>query len=201
MKIKRRSLLAGALLLCLAAAAPAQTDGCVLGGEITAAPNTTAPGLGAWEYTLTVNWDTGRYGLSHLNLLVDEAGNCDCLELGNALHWASPAGVFDTMSGDCPVDSYAQLECGGDPSLGITMPLIKFEYDEEAVCEPEQEGIFSLVFYADYAPATIYAPNMFLVDKHALQWCEGPVTGVFPGLPCDPVANEYADWGRVKAGY
>lgn len=187
-----------------AGAAFAQSD-CSITGNIEAAPNTENPELGAWQYTLTASWDTGaNFALSHMNLLVGAEDRCLCDDLDTALAWMEPAGDFDGETEEedpCTVSLIMSFECNGDPSLDIDEPLYKFEYVEDTGCEPANIGTLTIVFYSEFAPATIATPNMFLVDKFAQLSCSGEIGGVFPGLPCDPLADEGMDWGTVKSVY
>jgi len=89
------------------------------------------------------------------------------------------------------------FECDGDPSLGIDEPLYKFDYVEDTGCEPLNVGMLTIVFCSNFALATIATPNLLLVDKHAQLTCSGGISGVFPGLPCDPVGNLDESWGTV----
>jgi len=63
--------------------------------------------------------------------------------------------------------------------------------------EPLNVGMLTIVFCSNFALATIATPNLLLVDKHAQLTCSGGISGVFPGLPCDPVGNLDESWGTV----
>jgi len=181
---------------------PAVAD-CLIAGSVSAAPNPTPPGLGSWEYTLSVTWDTGtRYALSHFNLLIaHQGGNCNCQNLDQALNWLSPIGTSSGEPAGCSVTYEGFLNCNGDPSLDITDLLLKFEPIESADCEPSTTGQGTYTFFSDYPPAPISEPNLSLVDKFGQLVCYGPLTGVFPGLPCDPTATEARSWGSQKTTY
>jgi hypothetical protein len=185
------------LLPCLATAA------CELTADIAAARNTADPSLGKWSYTMTVVWETGSpYGLSHLTLWVDEANvGCTCSELMEALSWSDPLGSSTGTPGDCTVDYYGELNCDGDPSLGILGNVFKFEPYEAEGCEPGTAGTATLVFHSDFPPVGIGMVNLFLQDKHGQLACSGGVTGVFPGLPCDPTPASRGSWGLLKERY
>jgi len=156
----------------------------------------------AWKYTLTIVWDTDSpYGVSHINLVPGAGGRCTCEELESAFFWIDPAGYSDGEPGPCTVDYMMMIECGGDPSLDIEEPLFKFEYYEDTGCEPGNSGVMTAVFYSTFAPADIEVPNLALVDKHAQLSCWGELTGVFPGLPCDPLPEQTTSWGIIKSLY
>ena len=82
---------------------------CVITGDIVAAPSGD-PLLPAWQYTLTVDWDTGSmFGVSHVNLLLDGVdGTCACADFTAVLTQTDPAGTSQGhdsgsagMSGPC----------------------------------------------------------------------------------------------------
>jgi hypothetical protein len=176
-------------------------------GTIEAELNTEYPELGAWVYTVIISWDTGTpYALSHFNMILDvEFGECTCYDFQSALNWANPAGYstgYDSYGDPCTVDYNLYLECGGDPSVpDVDAPLLKFEPQEYDDCEPGPMGEGTFTFYSDYAPAPIADYDSFLVDKHNGLACFGTLTGVFPGLPCDPVGDLDQSWGGLKDIY
>ena len=171
-------------------------------GHIEGAPNMDQPDLGAWRYELTITWDTAvQFAVSHVNVIVDDGTNCECYDFTSAIEWPAPAGFSEGEPMGCTVEYYSVFECYGDPSLDIDNPLFKFEYDEDAGCEPGNTGVAVFTFYSDYPPYDTELPNLFIVDKHGQLSCYGGLTGVFPALPCGPVANEVMNWGLVKSGY
>jgi hypothetical protein len=186
----------------LAWPAGAQAE-CSLTGHIEAVMDPSHADLGLWRYTMTVTWDTGtRLGLSHFNLWLDETDqNCSCAEIDAALAWEEPVGSSTGEPHPCTVPFRGMLECKGDSSLGIDGIIIKFEPIGGGDCEPGPQGEAVVTFYSDYAPASIALPNMYLMDKHGRLSCFGQVTGVFPGLPCDPTPIELQTWGGIKAIY
>ena len=40
-----------------------------------------------------------------------------------------------------------------------------------------------------------------LIEKNDGESCEGSITGVFPGLPCDPVSAENSSWSAIRGLY
>ncbi len=172
---------------------------CSITGVITA-EETNHP-LGMWTYTMTVDYlmDSG-HGLSHLNLMVDAAGGtCTCDDIGSAVH-------FDTIAGSmnqdgCEIDFSHELLCDGDPSMGIGGILFKFEPFEAECGEPESMGTITVVFHSDMGPEPIDDEAVTLADKGGLEHCLGSLEGVFPGLDCDPVANQNLPLGSLKGIY
>lgn len=176
---------------------------CLIAGSVSAAPNPDPSCLGAWEYTLSVTWDTGSpCGLSHLDLLLAHQGEgCDCPGLDRSLNWLCPIGTSTGVPAGCTVAYEGLLNCNGDPSVDVTDLLLKFEPIESEECEPGPTGQAIFTLYSNYAPAPITEPNLFLVDKFGQLVCSGQLTGVFPGLPCDPTAAETDSWGHQKTTY
>lgn len=182
------------------AAVPAGAQ-CVIDGTITAEENTGDPSLGAWCYTLEVTWDTNASSsLSHLDLIVDApGGNCDCSEIAGAINFDDPAGSSNGVPGGCNVDYEAFLECNGDPSIPIEGILFKWEpLTMPDGCEPGPVGTGYFVFYSDYGPVLVDDTLPLVAEKDAGQFCEGTVSGVFPGLPCNPVGTEASTLTEIK---
>ena len=183
----------------LASGAMAQCD---ISGIITVAPSGD-PSLPTWEYTLDVTWDTGtRYAVSHIDLLLDGAdGSCDCADFATALTRVSPAGGSMGEPAACSVDWDAFLECRGDPSIpGVDGILMKFE-PRTGACEPGPVGSGTFVFYSDLDPVPVDEDIISLTDKFALNYCFGNISGVFPGMACDPVPSAGSTWSAVKGMY
>ena len=171
-----------------------------LTGEITA--ERVDDPLGSWAYTLHVTWDTGtRYGLSHLDLIFDDGRNCDCEEIFASVRWGDPAGTMTAEGGGMLLDVDHELNCKGDPSIDVVVPLFKFSPREHDGHEAGPTGEMTVVFYSNYAPAAIAEPNLFLVDKFSQYSDFGQVTGVFPALACDPLPIEADTWDSLKARY
>ncbi len=190
-----------ATMLSLAVAGPALAQ-CSLSGDM-AYEMTTDPMLPAYQYTLTVMWDMDSpYGLSHLDLVVDlPGGTCGCEAFDEAIFFDAIAGSSDGEGG-CSVDYAANLECSGDPSIpGVDGILFKFEPMEGMGCEPGPVGTGIFVFYSDLAPVPVDEEFAALVDKAGLQSCTGSLTGVFPGMACDPVPTESSTFDGIKSFY
>ncbi len=193
----KRTLLLVFVLSLLAAGVQAQCD---ISGDITAAQNTDPNGP-AWVYTLTMTWDTdAKYALSHFDVLIDGvSGGCTLADLMGHLWWDDPIGTSDGEGG-CTVSYYGELSDNGDPSIpGVTDLLLKFE--PYAGCEPANVGSGVFTFYSDLAPVPVDEDILSLVDKYAGNYCFGHLTGMFPGMDCDPVDNEAVSFGAVKGLY
>lgn len=157
------------------------------------------PDMPMYMYTMTVMWDMDSpHGLSHLDLVVDvQGGTCDCSDFSDAITFG--AGSSDGEY-DCTVEYMTYLECGGDPSIpDIEGILFKFEPDESEGCEPGPTGTGTFVFYSDLAPVPVSEEVIALVDKAGQESCTGMITGVFPGMACDPVPTAEKSFGTVKS--
>ena len=198
------------LLLCIlglaalgAVPAVAQHEGCDIYGTIMAEPNVIHPEHGAWMYRMIVHWNTGsQYGLSHFDLLLDSLdGNCDCQDFADAIVFDYPVGSTTGQPVPCTLSYWYELNCGGDPSIGVPGIMFKFEPYEDEDCEPGPYGTGTFTFYSDLAPGHIADDNLFLIEKYSLYYCYGHIEGDFPNLPCDPVPTESGSWGAVKSLY
>ncbi|MFO7610384.1 MAG: hypothetical protein R6X35_14560 [Candidatus Krumholzibacteriia bacterium] len=191
----------GAVLTASLLGAGLASAQCSISGDIVAGPSGD-PLLPAWEYTLTVTWDTGTpYALSHVDLLLDAVGGtCFCADFAASLLLVNPAGSSDGVGG-CTVPYDVHLECSGDPSIpGVDGILLKFE-PAEGDCEPANTGTAVFVFYSDLDPVPVDEDILSLVDKYATEHCFGNLSGEFPGMACNPVPDAGAAWGTVKGLY
>jgi len=201
------ALRAGMLAIVLAgiglAVTPAADAGCLITGVCSSAPNTTHPGMGAWQYTLTVTWDTGtKYALSHIDLILTPQNSaCGCQELSEQLQFPTPAGTSTGIPSPCTSTFDWILGCNGDPSIHLTDLVMKLEPRTGTNCSPGTAGLGTFTFFSDYVPVAVGEHNLFLVDKFGQLVCYGTLDGVFPGLPCDPTANEQSTWGSIKSIY
>ncbi|MFH1279897.1 MAG: hypothetical protein ABIK65_16160 [Candidatus Eisenbacteria bacterium] len=200
----------GSIALLILMAAPAPTQSLVIppciSGNCTA--EYAGDALGEWKYTIDVTWGPVDHGLSHLNLVLGFAG-CECA--CDAFPFGAPdsAGYSQGSSGvagavdepdTCRVRYSARYECHGDPSIpGDEGPLVKWEPEESAGCEPGPSGSGTLFFYTDWAPVAVGIPNQCLMFKYSTQSCSGELTGVLPQCTCGPTSTEATSWGGVKA--
>ncbi|MCK4303091.1 MAG: hypothetical protein KAY24_02505 [Candidatus Eisenbacteria sp.] len=196
-------LIALVACLLLAGSSPALAQ-CVLSGESVAEPNPDDPSLGAWKYTITVEWDTGtQYGLSHLDLLLAlEACPNVCEEFPFAVQDTAGYGSgIDHYEEPCTLYYAGEFECNGDPSIGVAVPLVKFEPLPGASCEPDAFGAATFSFYTDWGPIPVSQPNALLALKAGPLACFGELTGELP--ECDGSATdvERITWGQIKSRF
>jgi hypothetical protein len=158
--------------------------------------------MGKYKYTLEITWDTGtQYAMSHINLLIDTGANCTCGIIADGISFDAMNGSLYGNPNDCELDVYTELNCQGDPSLGLSGIMLKFEPDETEDCEPDVTGQMTIVFYSNYRPAHIGQPNLALSDKFGQLSGFGNISGVFPALPCDTIDNDDTTWGSIKTHY
>ncbi|MFZ1947040.1 MAG: hypothetical protein WAW06_05800 [bacterium] len=161
----------------------------------------TDPGFeGYWKYCLTLHWDVTRFdgkphAMSHVSVLL---GLENCPGVCSPGYFASPdtAGTGTGTNG-CTVHYYMEFDCRGDPTLGISVPTIKFEpyYDN---CEPDIAGTAYLCFYSVASPRPIGAYDATLGIKFGQNIALGTLEGVLPRCaPTTPVAP--TTWGAIKA--
>ena len=190
-------LTALSLVLGLGITASARAE-CSLSGTAVATPS-DRPELGDWKYCVTITWDTGRHGLSHVSARLGLEGcTCICDEDFFSPAFGDPAGM--ASSGECSdIPFYGEFLCDDDPSIpGDQGPLIKFEPLGD--CEPESTGTGTFCFYTDWPPRDIAEENDLLVSKADREYCYGSLTGQLPECFC-PLPVEDATWGRIKSAY
>lgn len=155
---------------------------------------------GQWHYRLSLSWDTGKHGLSHVDVILDDSGNCTAQNMLDGLNFASPAGTGLGEPFQCHVEYVATVE-NADPSIDLLAVVLKYEPRSDNECEPGAQGSARFNFSSPYPPADIAADNLFLVQKFSTLTSYGTLEGQFPGLPCNPVTNETLSWTAVKTMY
>ena len=192
-------------LFVLAASDASGTDAtrpCFITGHISGEMNLEAPELGFWRYTLSVTWDTGgKLALSHFNLSFGESSECSCEDFETGLNWQEFLGWSTGLEPGEETGYRSLLECDGDPSMGLRDPLLKLEPDQTSYKGPGVIGRGEVVFYSDYAPWRIKTENRFMSMKFGQESCYGPLTGMFPALPCDPTPETPKTWATIKQYY
>ena len=167
------------------------------------ASEVTEPGYeGYWKYCLTVNWIDLPQGVSHVDVLVMlEECACAC-SLGYFAFADTVGSGPGTNSVPCTVYYYGPFECFGDPSIGITDPLVKFEPHEEGThCEPDKDGYATVCYYSVASPTEADIYEDVIVLKYSTEYALGDLDGVLP--ICDPAysATEPTAWGQIKSLY
>jgi len=188
-------------IVALLVAACAAADDALLHGTIMASP--AEPGArGDWRYEMRVTWDNNSpFALSHFNLKLDDGTNCTEGDIRSYLMWGSPAGEAHGFEVNGSIYFDAVLEMNGDPSLDISVPLIKYEPNDMGDVRPGPSGTGVFVFWSDLPPWPIDRPNLLLSEKFGQEHSFGVMDGVFPALPCNPIATTRESWGTVKVGY
>lgn len=155
---------------------------------------------GMWQYRLNLSWDTGKHGLSHVDVILDDSGNCTPENMLEGLNFASPAGSGLGEPAACVVEYRAMVEAA-DPSIDLVAVVLKYEPRSAGGCEPGARSEARFNFSSPYPPASIAEENLFLVQKFSNASSFGTLVGEFPGLPCNPVTNETVSWTAVKTMY
>ena len=164
-------------------------------GNVVAESQTTGPFAGLYKYTVTFSWDTTQ-GLSNVTM---ECGFGLCPEYicQQIFMFDTPAGTTDGEPAPCTVDYAGEFNCNGNPSIGWTDPVVKWDAIAGA-CEPGNTGSGVLCFYTNMGPSPESELPLFLV-KNGQQVCQGTLTGDCP-TAC-PVPIEQRSLGAVKALY
>jgi hypothetical protein len=181
----------------LALPAPANPD---LWGSSTAWEATEPEYAGYWKYCFMLNWIDLPNGVSHVDVLV-MLESCACACSPGYFAFADTVGSGPgTNSVPCTVYYYGLFECYGDPSIGVTDPLVKFE-PFEYHCEPDKDGYVTACFYSVATPTEAGLHGNALAMKFAGNWAFGDLDGVLP--VCDPAssATEATAWGQIKTLY
>ncbi len=155
---------------------------------------------GMWHYRLNLSWDTGKHGMSHVDVILDDSGNCTAENMQEGLLFGSPAGSGLGEPAACVVEYRALVE-NADPSIDLLAVVLKYEPRSDEGCEPGARGEARFNFSSPYPPAAIAEENLFLVQKFSTATSFGTLVGEFPGLPCNPVTNETLSWTAVKTMY
>lgn len=193
------------ILVLVLAVSPQAFGQCTLLGNVEASPKSSQPDLGSWEYTLTIDWDTGTgYFLHHFDIFLEEGfRGCSCSQLRTGAAPDDTVG-FSEEAPDrgCRVYYYPEYMCSGDPTVPIDGIMLKFEPFLGQPHAPGSSGQGVFKFFSDFSPVTLNAPNLILTDTGGTgYYCLGMIAGVFPGLPCDPLEPEGVSWGYLKALY
>ena len=161
-------------------------------GTVTAEMQVGGPFVGLWKYTAEFTWDTPQ-GLSNVTL---DCGFGDCVQEACTAIW-----MFDTPAGTgvgdgCTIDFAGEFNCQGNPSIGYTDPVIK--WDAVGTCEAQNIGSATLCVYTNIGPHPDSQLPIILI-KDGQDVCQGTLIGDCPS-PCT-VPTESVSWGQLKANY
>jgi hypothetical protein len=192
-----RGLFLGLLgLLTLMIAHPGAHAQCV-SGTSTAELITTGPHAGLYKYTIDITWSTPQ-GLS--NVTMDCGfGACPEESCTKIFEFDTPAGHSDGEPSGCLVDYAGEFNCSGNPSIGYTDPIIKWDALDMGGCEPGPTGSATLCFYTELGPFPATQSPVFLI-KDGQNVCQGMIAGDCPAAPCAVPVQE-SNWGAIKALY
>jgi hypothetical protein len=144
---------------------------------------------GWYKYTYDVTWSLSR-GLSHWDLVLkpactqedhlfvfdtDIGGAFDGLSTGK--NWSSSKPVVFTVSYE------GDFEARGDPSIGLTNPLVKWE--PIAGDDPRKYGVGTFWFYSNVIPEYGTFDDI-VVGKYGRYTKYGDLTGAYPSCQVIP---------------
>jgi hypothetical protein len=198
-----RNVLGAAVVVCcllLVACGGVCAAGDVIWGT-SSAWYSTDPGFeGYWKYCFTLHWDVTRYdgkphAMSHVSLVL---GLENCPDACSPGYFEAPDTAGNGTGTDgCVVNYYMEVNCKGDPSIGITVPTVKFEpYCD--LCEPDIAGTAYLCLYSVSSPRPIGAYDASLWIKFGLNIASGTLEGVLPRCASTTLV-EPTTWGAIKA--
>ena len=184
------------LVLSFAAAVSPAAAVC-LDGTVLATYQNDGPYSGLYLYTITLNFLLEK-GLSNVTL---DLGFSECLEYAchQTFLFADPAGESPGEVANCPVMYVGEFNCAGNPSIDLTVPVVKWDVSVVSGCEPGTTGTATLRFYTNLGPDPNKELSLFLI-KNGREVCEGTLTGDAPVSPCS-VPTRDARWGEIKSMY
>jgi hypothetical protein len=182
-------------LFCSTAVSPAAAS--CLNGTIVTVYQHDGPYRGLYLYTVTLEFILEK-GLSNVTL---DLGFSDCLEYacGQIFLFADPAGESPGQIEDCAVTYVGEFNCRGNPSIDLTVPVVKWDVSATSDCAPGKTGTATLRFYTNLGPDSNRDVSLFLI-KNGQEVCEGTVTGDVPLSPCS-VPTRDVRWGEIKSMY
>jgi hypothetical protein len=157
--------------------------------------------IGLWEYCYEVCWAGLPHGVSHVDFLLCLLAECECACEPGYFAFADTAGSGDgTLNGgSCTVYYQGMFSCDGDPSIGIDLPVVKFEpYEDD--CEPDVDGCAYLCFFSIGAPVPATSCD-FTAIKFGTEFATGLVEGVLPSCDTAFSGAEASTWSGIKALY
>lgn len=211
--LKQLASLGFAFLFFSALTAPAALSDTCVSGTITAELETEGDYAGLYKYTVNVSWEAEQ-DLSNLTL---DLGFGQCPEFACASTWIfpNPAGNGTVQGngqglklrdesqlgqeaelGDCNVRFKGEFNCKGNPSIGFTEPVLKWDLvgGGRGPCGGASSGTAELCFYSDVPPSTGNFATAY--NKNGQNVCDGRLSGVVPVICA--VNTENAAWGTLK---
>jgi len=168
-------------LVCLLVPA-ARARASIIEGVGTVERVTEGPYLGWYKYTYEVTWNLS-HGLSHLDVVHKPGCLADDHVLWFDTDWGGSADGLSTdddwKPGD-PISLTVPYEGtfgpGGDPSTGLTSPLVKWE---PTGSEPGKQGVAQFWYYANIIPEYGTFDDV-VVAKAGRYVVLGDLTGAYP---------------------
>lgn len=183
------------VLFLIAAVSP--VEAICLDGTIVAVYQSDGPYRGLYLYTVTLNFLLEK-GLSNVTL---DLGFSECLDFAcrQTFLFPNPAGESPGEVANCPVIYVGEFNCAGNPSIDLSVPVVKWDVSSAMGCEPGKTGTTTLRFYTNLGPDPDKDLSLFLI-KNGQEVCEGTLSGDAPVSPCS-VPTRDARWGEIKSMY
>lgn len=181
------------LILCIACVGlTSQAQAQCVSGTVTADFQESGPHAGLWKYTMTVTWDL-PHGLSNITLDCG-FGVCPGTACSKVFEFDAVAGTSTGEPEPCTVEYAGEFNCEGNPSVGIDVPIVKWDVISED-CQPGPTGSGTFCFYVNAGPHED-SPLPVTIIKDDLDVCSETITGDCPAVCIVPV--EETTWGAVK---
>lgn len=190
----RALLVMVAIVLVVATTTAPDVGAQCVSGTITSEFQTDGPFTGLYKYTIVMTWDTYQ-GLSNITLDCG-FGQCPDQVCYQTFAFDTPSGLGEGIGG-CLVQYQGEFNCQGNPSIGYSDPVLK--WDAIGECEPDNEGMATLCFYTTLGPQPGCSAPVLLI-KNGQNVCQGTIEGDCPAPPCI-VGTESTSWGEVKSLY
>jgi hypothetical protein len=192
-------------MLLIAAATGAVAQDCPSTNLQIAAVLSNDPGfVGLYKYTITGSWNLGAglHTTGQFNIALADSCECACnndfVQYGD--DEGSSSGVAQGSGNACTADYNGLYFCQGQPSIGITDPIIRFQATGQN-CETQQTtGTWT--FYSPLAPGPSETHEDAVILRYGSSQCTGDLVGTLPDCRlCTVVPNEPRAWGDVKIFY
>jgi hypothetical protein len=173
-----------------------------ISGSMTASDVSSRPDLGSWEYTLNVSWDTGSgRRLAYFDIFLDDiARGCSNEALQSGVVPGDTVGLA-TYKDINTIYFHSEFMFQGDPVIPSSGQVLKIAPFLNQIALPGQTGSGEFKIFSNFGPTGFEYPGLFLVDETGACVSVGNIMGFFPGLTCDPVANEKRSWSDIKSLY
>jgi hypothetical protein len=145
----------------------------------TAEQVSTGPYAGWYLYTYTVTWDLSK-SLSQVDLTLPPASLTGAIDFAFNSGAAGQSTGSSYHKGDTPIYTVTYcgtFELGGNPSISLTAPILKWQ--PSGSDSPAKWGVGVFSYYSDAAPLTGTFTDV-LAAKYGNNVIYGDLTGAYP---------------------